>query len=182
MNDRERWDCAIAAVSADYAALPSALQGEVKALATAIREARRELHSLAQEMGSGAICASCGGQCCLRGKYHVTVADILVFLAEGELLFTPRFNRDVCPYLDDYGCMMAPSLRPFPCITFNCERIEELWEPERIAAFYRRERQLRALYGKLEQLFAHRAGAARRMAILGYNHNLERCANGDNDQ
>lgn len=65
--------------------------------------------------------------------------------------------------------MMAPSLRPFPCITFNCERIEELWEPERIAAFYRGERQLRALYGKLEQLFAHRAGAARRMAILGYN-------------
>ncbi len=182
MNDRERWACAIAAVSADYAALPAALQRRVNEVARTIREAKRELHSLAQEMGGGAICASCGGECCLRGKYHVTVADILVFLADGEPLFTPRFDRDACPYLDDHGCMMEPSLRPFPCITFNCDRVENLWEPERIEAFYWNERQLRALYGKLEGLFPHRSWAGRRMAILAYDHNLERCTDGDNDQ
>jgi len=77
---------------------------------------------------------------------------------------------------------MDPSFRPFPCITFNCERVEDLWEPERIEDFYRSERQLRALYGDLERLFAQCAGVARRIAVLGYDHNLERCTDGHNDQ
>ena len=182
MNDRDRWDRAIAVLTADYAALPSALRGRMDEVAGAIREARRELHSLAQDMGSTAICASCGGECCLRGKYHVTVADILVYLAAREPLFAPRFDRDVCPYLDDHGCMMEPSLRPFPCITFNCERVEGLWEPERIEAFYRGERKLSLLYREMERLFARCRGRARRIAILSYDHNLERGTDGDNDQ
>jgi len=182
MNDRDRWERAITAVSADFALLPPAARERVGEVARAIRQVRRELQYLAGEMDSAAICASCGGECCRRGKYHVTVTDILVFLAEGEPLFTPRFDRDACPYLDDHGCMMDPSLRPFPCITFNCERVQGSWEPERIEAFYRGERRLRGLYGELERLIALRTGQARRMAVLGYGNNLERCIHGDNDQ
>lgn len=182
MNERDRWDRAIAAVSADYAAFPPELRERVAGVAGTLRRVRGELHCLAGEMESAAICASCGGECCMRGKYHVTVVDILVILAEGAPLFVPRFGRDVCPYLEDHGCMMSPDFRPFPCITFNCERVEDLWEPERVEAFYRSERQLRSLYGELEQLIAHRTGGARRIAVLGYDHKLERCTDGDNDQ
>lgn len=182
MNDRDRWDRGIAAVSADFASLPPEVRERVGEVAGAIRQVRRELQRLTGEMDSAAICASCGGECCRRGKYHVTVADILVFLAEEEPLFTPRFDRDACPYLDDHGCMMEPSFRPFPCITFNCERIEGLWEPERVEAFYRGERHLRALYGELESLFAPCPDEARRMTVLGYGNNIERCIDGDNDQ
>lgn len=182
MNDRDRWNRAIAAVSAEFASLSPAVRDRMGAVAGAIRQVRRELQGLAGEMDSAAICASCGGECCRRGKYHVTVADILVFLAEEEPLFTPCFDRDACPYLDDHGCMMEPSLRPFPCITFNCERVEGLWEPARVEAFYRGERQLSALYGELERLFTPPAGEARRVAILGYGNNPERCIHGDNDQ
>lgn len=182
MSDRDRWDRALGDVTADYFALPPKVRGQVAEAARAIRGMRRELHRFAEDVDGAAICASCGGECCLSGKYHVTVADILVFLAEGEPLFTPHFDRDVCPYLDGHGCMMEPSLRPFPCITFNCERIEGFWEPERIETFYRIERQLRTLYGELERLFARRAGSARRIALLGYDPDQERCTDGDNDQ
>jgi len=182
MNDHDRWERATSAVAAHYAALPPTLLAQVDEAAQAIRMARRELHRLAEDRESTVICASCGGECCMRGKYHVTVADILVFLAEGEPLFVPRFDRDACPYLDRHGCMMEPSLRPFTCITFNCERVEGLWESERVEEFYRRERELRKLYVNLERLFGERFGATRRIAILGYDNILKRCTDGDNNQ
>ncbi len=156
MNDRDIWLQAVAAVAAEYRALPSALRSRVDELAASIRRAKGGLHRLAEEMRCAEICSSCGGECCVRGKYHVTVIDILVFLAAREPLFEPAFGRESCPYLGGSGCMMAPSYRPFSCVTFNCERVEGGWEPERVSEFYRCERELRGLYGALEELFGNR--------------------------
>lgn len=156
VNDRQLWDQAVAAVTTEYATLPEELRSKVRETAGAVRQAKREIHRIAEEVECGAICASCGGECCGRGKYHVTVVDILVYLAAEEPLFSPRFGQDACPYLGDCGCLMEPSLRPFNCVTFNCERVEGLWSPERLDEFYRGERGLRALYGSFERLFGNR--------------------------
>lgn len=161
--------------------MPPMLRAELDAAARAVRHARRELHRLAEDRQSAAICASCGGKCCVRGKYHVTVADLLVFLAEGEPLIVPRFESGLCPYLGDRGCMIEPSLRPFTCITFNCELVEGGWEPERIEAFYGRERELRTLYEELQRSFAPCLGVARRVAVLECELFLERWNHGDNN-
>ena len=147
MNDRDIWLRAVTAVAAEYRALPTALGSRVDEIADSIRRAKEELHRLAEEMRCAEICSSCGGECCVRGKSHVTVIDILAFLAAGKPLFEPAFGREACPYLDGSGCMMAPPYRPFNCVTFNCERVDE---------FYRRERELRGLYGALERLFGNR--------------------------
>ena len=150
MNDQDVWHAAVAAITGQYHRLPQPVRAMLREKGGAICSAKEELHRLAHEMGSSVICASCGGECCLRGKYHFTVADLLIYRSTNAELFEPRFGRDFCPYLGDAGCLMQPSLRPFNCITFNCERVEGLWEPERIEEFYRRERELRRLYGELE--------------------------------
>jgi hypothetical protein len=101
------------------------------------------------------ICAQCRGECCKGGKNHVTTVDLLVYLGEDKKIFTPDFEHGICPYLGEKGCIMEPEYRPFNCITFICERIEEvmgLLERER---FYAVEHELRDLYNDFEQLFGN---------------------------
>lgn len=156
MDDQERWARAVAAVTAEYAALPSRLVDVVGIKAAEIRVVKERLCGFAAEVGAAAICAACGGECCLRGKYHFTAVDLLVFLAAGMPLFQPHFGGENCPYGGESGCRMASSFRPFNCVTYNCEQVEGLWPPARVAAFYGLERLLRQLYADLESLFNNR--------------------------
>jgi len=156
VTDRELWDQAVAAITAEYADLPGSLKEILREKAVILRQLKGSLHRLAEEMHGASICAACGGECCVRGKCHVTVVDIIVMLVSGVHLSEPRFGRDFCPQLGERGCLMSPEFRPFNCITFNCERVEGLWEPGRIDSFYRLERDLRQHYGELEQLFDNR--------------------------
>jgi hypothetical protein len=54
------------------------------------------------------------------------------------------------------GCLMEPEYRPYNCITFICERVEGLLGPMEKERAYAIERDLRMLYGDLEQLFDNR--------------------------
>ncbi len=156
VTDRETWNLAVDALTAEHAALSPPRKASVTALVEAIKGVKEALHGIAEGVSVGEICAACGGECCRSGKYHVTVVDILVYLAEGREMFTPGFGPGRCPYLGGRGCLMAPPYRPFKCITFNCERVESLLGPqdkERSACL---ERELRALYGRFEGEFGNR--------------------------
>jgi hypothetical protein len=48
---------------------------------------------------------------------------------------------------------MGPEYRPYNCVTFICERIEELLDPPEKERFYAVERELRALYRDMEHFF-----------------------------
>jgi hypothetical protein len=156
VNDRETWKLAVAAVSAEFAQLsPSRLElvGETAGL---VKSCKQALHTIVERVASAGICASCGGDCCRTGKFHFTVVDLLVYLAGGRELFTPRFGQGCCPYLGAHGCLMEPAFRPFNCITFNCELVECLLDPrdkERLAAH---EDMLRSHYQRFEELFGAR--------------------------
>ncbi len=156
MTDRETWNLAAAAVTAEFAALPPARQALVAELAGAVKDGKQALHAVVAGVSAGEICASCGGECCLTGKFHVTVVDLLVYLAEGRELFTPSFDQGHCPYLCTQGCLMSPPYRPFICVTFNCEQVESLLEPAEKERSVLIERELRTLYGKFEELFGNR--------------------------
>jgi len=48
---------------------------------------------------------------------------------------------------------MAPAYRPFNCITFNCELIEDLLSADEVSRFYQLERELRLSYGEIRAMF-----------------------------
>lgn len=156
VTDQEKWRQAVATVTHEYTALGPGLLARVAKCAEAVKSRKAGLHALTGMAGGRETCAGCGGECCLTGKYHFTVVDLLVYLAEGRGLFTPRFDNGRCPYLGDAGCLMEAAYRPFNCITFNCDRVEGMLEPLEQARFYTLERELRALYRELEMLFGNR--------------------------
>jgi hypothetical protein len=156
VTENDRWEKAVAAVTREHAALSHSLRTWVGERAVAIREHKMALNAFSQGVSGGEICAACRGECCARGRHHFTVIDLLVHLASGRPLFTPDFAGDRCPWLGPAGCLMEPEYRPYNCVTFNCERVEGLQEPQACERFYTVEGELRALYGEVEELFGNR--------------------------
>jgi hypothetical protein len=153
-NDfEEQWQEGIRRVTLAFRALPHRELATLQGLAVALRDQRCAMQALVARVGAAAQCADCAGECCVAGKYHFSKADLLVYLAAGETLFAPLFGNGLCPYLGPEGCLIPPEYRPFNCITFNCERIEDLLPEEELAGFYRMERELRNSYGAILSLF-----------------------------
>ena len=151
MTDREKWDRGVAALREEYAALSSLLRTQLKERIAAVKSCKKSLHSFAEAVGAGKICAECRGECCARGKNHVTVVELLAYFDDDRQLFTPSFERDLCPYMGENGCLMEPEYRPYNCITFICERVEDLLGPLEKERFYAVERDLQARYKDLEE-------------------------------
>lgn len=156
MTDMEKWDRGVAAVREAYAALSPRLKDRLNECATAIRSCKKTLHLIGEGAGAGKICARCGGECCNLGKNHLTVVDLLVYFNEGKTIFTPAFERSICPYLGEKGCRMGPEYRPYNCVTFVCERVEDLLAPLEKERYYVIENELRGLYEDLKQMFDNR--------------------------
>ena len=140
-------------VSGAFGALSESDLQRLRALCDLLMERKRALQALTARLDPATHCAGCGGACCVAGKYHFARVDLLVYLAAGQPLFAPLFDNGLCPYLGESGCLMAPAFRPFNCITFNCELIEDLLDDEEVARFYRLERELRRNYGEIRSLF-----------------------------
>ncbi len=153
MIEHEIWAMGIAALRKEYGSLSPLLKNRLRKTAAAIKSCKQELNLASEGAGAGAICAKCLGECCNRGKNHVTVVDILVYLSYGTELFAPRFEHAVCPYIGECGCLMPPEYRPYNCVTFICESIECGLKPFLKERFYAAERELKSLYEGLEQLF-----------------------------
>jgi hypothetical protein len=66
---------------------------------------------------------------------------------------TLDFNS-TCPLLNDQGCLLVPHHRPYPCISFLCDRIEDLLSPADVALFYTLEAELRQIYLAFAARFA----------------------------
>ena len=156
MTVREEWDMAAAAVAEEYGRLSVSRRAAVAGAAEAVKSCKKALHRVVEAVAAADICASCRGACCRTGKYHFTVVDLLVYLSDGRELFTPGFDKGGCPYLGERGCLMEPPLRPYNCVTFNCEEVERLLDPRERERLVRLELELRAHYRGLEELFGNR--------------------------
>ena len=153
MTELEKWHRGVVALKEEYGSLAAGLRDELRRYVGRIKALKRSLFLVSQAAGSLEICRICQGDCCNGGKNHVTVVDLLVYLSDGKEPFTPRFEREICPYLGKHGCLMAPEYRPYNCITFICERVEDGLGPVEKMGLQEKEKELRSLYDNLERLF-----------------------------
>lgn len=148
-----QWDEGVREVSRAFSLLGKPDLPRLGALCSRLASLKSALHALTRRVDPASHCTDCGGACCVAGKYHFTRADLLVYLKTDEPLFVPRFDNGLCPYLGPGACLMAPPFRPFTCITFNCELIEDRLAAEEVSRFYGLERELRDGYAELRALF-----------------------------
>lgn len=171
----QRWSKLVTALQCEVASLDQGEKGWISARLAAISLLQEELHACVQACGSESLCACCPEHCCGQGKNHSGLVNLLFYLMANEEL-VGDFSAP-CPQLGPAGCLFPPARRPFNCITFNCERVEERLPAAARQRLVLLETALRALY----ESFAHRyAGAGAqglllRAETLGARPFLERC-------
>jgi len=155
-TDEMIWRLGVAAVTGEFRAL---LPAQLSRLSSGIEELRvrkKALHDVVARVNGAAVCAECKGECCVRGKYHFSAIDLVVYLQTGRELFDPRFANGLCPFLGDDGCLMPLEYRPLTCVIFICERIEAFLPPVDREFFSAAESALRLMYRELQEIFADR--------------------------
>jgi hypothetical protein len=153
MSLEDEWRDGLQRVVRAYDGLCQVEGGKVRTLCLLMMERKEAMYALTKEVDASIHCAACGGACCVRGKYHFTPVDLLAYLVTGKELFSPLFDNGLCPYLDQTSCLMPPAYRPFNCITFNCEIIEDHLQPHEVGRFYQLERELRLDYVAIRAVF-----------------------------
>ena len=154
MSFEKQWHDGVQEVTGAFLRLSEPAAQRLRALCSLLMGQKQAMHALVARVDPASHCARCGGACCVAGKYHFGEVDLLVYLAAGQPLFAPLFGNGLCPYLGEAGCLMEPALRPFNCISFNCELIEDLLSTQEVSSFYQFERELRRNYREICSLFA----------------------------
>ncbi len=156
------WRSVVDAVGAELAALAPEERASLRGDLETIRELQEELHLLFLAAGGAGLCAACDGECCGLGRHHLTLANLLPFLLAAEEPPPLDFGR-TCPLLGDGGCILEAGRRPYNCVTFLCEAVEERLTPADRERFGNLETDLRRRYGDLESRYA---GAGMRGLLL----------------
>jgi len=102
--------------------------------------------------GGDELCRDCGGACCEKGKNHMTLVNFFACHYAGSVP-EPDFTL-TCPFLSEKGCRISPPHRPFNCVTFICDRIEENLPTEKREEFYSHEKKLRTIYEEFDLRYA----------------------------
>ncbi len=118
-----------------------------------IHQLQRRIHVFFEIADGARHCLACNGACCEKGRHHLTLVNLLGFLLSEQALPEPDFSAS-CPFLTATGCCLDVERRPFNCVTFNCELVEDVLSEENRAAFYQLERQLRQLYESFDKRYA----------------------------
>jgi len=92
--------------------------------ATRIAALQTELDGLFRASGGPEACASCDGACCACGRHHLTLTNLLGYLLDCSDPPTPDFSL-TCPFLGAGGCLLPVARRPYNCITFFCETLDD---------------------------------------------------------
>jgi hypothetical protein len=144
VNNQAIWEQAVTNASDWYFGMPSGIRAQLDGLLEEIMQLKQKLVELVTSSGSSEICRTCGGECCLLGRYHVSVLDILAYLITGDKQVIPDFTASpACPYSDVSGCLMQPRYRPVTCVIFNCQSIEDRLTPTERDSLYEYEYRLR---------------------------------------
>jgi len=142
---RQLWQQIVAQVTAELADLPRAERAWLEAQLQQVADLQMQIHALFEQATGEEICRTCRGECCGHGTFHFNLANLLGYLVGGEPLLTPDFSAS-CPYMGAEGCRIPAGLRPFNCVTFICEAIEDRLSAAEQERFYALERQLRQAY------------------------------------
>jgi len=139
------WEACLAALRTELACQPAEELAWIDRQLEVVAELQRQLHELFLAAGGATACRDCRGACCARGTYHLTLANLLGLLRRGLPLPTPDFAC-TCPMLGPEGCQLDVAERPYNCVSFICERLEDALDADRRRRFYALEQQLRQAY------------------------------------
>ncbi len=156
MTDHELWSEAVGRVKSEYTALSDSIKQRLSGLTSEIRALKDEHQKLMARFSADNPCERCNGICCRYGKHHFTAVELIVYLVSESLLFAPSFEHPVCPYIGGSGCMMAPALRPFNCIIFICEDLDDRLDEASRTGLLAIENRLRQLYQEFDALLGNR--------------------------
>ena len=171
----QRWSRIVNSLRREVAVLADDEKAWIAARLAAIALLQEELHDIVRTSGGELLCACCPEHCCGQGKNHPGLANLLFYLLAGEEL--PADFTAPCPQLGPSGCLFPPARRPFNCITFNCERVEERLTAAQRQRLVTLETALRALYESFASRYAGAGpqGLLIRAETLGDRPFLHRC-------
>jgi hypothetical protein len=144
-TDVALWAATLDRVRSELAALPIGEREWLKVQVNRIEQLQCELDRLFRDVDGPAICTDCLGGCCSRAKHHVTLTNLLGYLLAGETSPLPDFAL-ACPMLGAQGCRLPVERRPFNCIIFLCDRIDDQLNDGQRTAFAGIEDELRNAY------------------------------------
>ena len=148
----QSWHAIMTRLTSELSALPPGERAWMAAELAGIARLQADLHRDVRATGGETVCAGCVEVCCDRGKNHLTLVNALFELLEGRI---PPFDAAApCPQLGPAGCLLPPEHRPFNCITFNCEAVENRLSAEARVRFYAIEKELRRRYLRFDRRYA----------------------------
>ena len=151
MERSEVWRQLVERVAAEYAVLDPVERDWVGCNCERIAELQRQLDELFRRGEGEGTCRTCGGDCCALGHNHMTLANLLLLLSRGSEVPSLDFAA-TCPLLGSAGCLLPAEVRPYNCISFLCDKIEDRLSASEVKRFYALEQELRSVY----QAFAAR--------------------------
>jgi hypothetical protein len=153
LTETRLWRQLVVRVGEELSRLDLAETAWLQASLAQVADCQRQLHAFFLQAGGVQLCRDCAGNCCGCGKNHLTLVNLLGYLVNGEAVPEPEFSR-TCPFLGDAGCRHEVGRRPFNCVIFLCEEIEERLDPASRECFYHHERQLRRFYAEFDRRYA----------------------------
>ncbi len=150
---RQLWRVLVVRLGREAEGLPAAEREWIGCRLMRIGEIQQNLQALFTDAGGVSACKQCGGGCCERGIHHLTLVNLLHWLLAGEAPPEPDFAA-TCPFLGAVGCRLPAARRPFNCIIFFCEKVEERLSLADRATFRRLEGQLREIYLAFDRRYA----------------------------
>ena len=140
----QRWQTIVLSVRKEILSLDEEERLWIEQQLHLIETLQIQIHDLFLSAEGQQACTRCQGSCCELGKNHMTLANLLGAIMQDKL--PPAHFSRTCPFLGDEGCTLDVSIRPYNCITFLCEDVEQALSLEEKNRFYHLEHDLRSLY------------------------------------
>jgi len=156
VKERQRsevWRQLVAQLREEFLALDAAEIAQIQQIGQRISLLQQELDRLFDQGDGVQQCRECQGDCCACGHNHLTLANVLILMANQVAVPSLDFKQ-ACPLLGEQGCHLPASYRPYNCISFLCDRIEEKLSRQQTERFYQIDRELRTLYAHFAQRYA----------------------------
>ncbi len=153
MNDISLWRRSLQRIRNELVEMSTDERLWLKENLLQIQQLQRRIHRFFESVDGDRHCAVCHGACCEKGRHHLTLVNLLGFLIVEEEPPTPDFSA-TCPFLGAQGCRLDIGRRPFNCVTFNCDTIENALDEAGRTSFYQLEAELRRRYEHFDQRYA----------------------------
>lgn len=141
----QRWQRLISQITGDYQCLLKSEKDWIGERLLRIEILQQQLNRFFEQGRGVQSCSACQGDCCAIGHNHMTLANMLGYLSKEDQPPNADFSK-TCPFLGEQGCLLTVGKRPYNCISFICDILENSLTSAEIAEFYALEQQLRVIY------------------------------------